>query len=282
MMSFATKRPRTLCRTTPLHFAPQSTVRRARKKVGHSVRYRSSRRERRNELQCDCWESGDARRNKLCNVPVPRPVTSGVPRSIPRRQAGVDDDVFLFHVDVAAGGKILEDARYHFARSADAVGDVLLSELVLDHQAVALRRRHAEQGLGDAAVDVEQREALHFVGERAHAVSEIFDETDGDDGIVREEIAEYVLRQYAETAALQRHHRSRTRGIVEKREFAEIFAGPLMIDYDFLALLVGEVDLHSAVLNKIKRIAAIALVDDHRVLGVVAHPGVTAELRELH
>src|SRR3569833_365012 len=122
------------------------------------------------------------RKNLRSTPPLQCGLLASSATSIPRRQAIVNDDMLLLHVDVAAGGEVLQYPRHHLARGADTVGNVLLRELALDHEAIALRRRHAEQGLRNTAVDVEQRQALHVVGEGAHAVREVFDE-DGVLGI---------------------------------------------------------------------------------------------------
>src|SRR3569623_953150 len=201
--------------------------------------------------------------------------------SIPRRQAIVNDDMLLLHVDVAAGGEVLQYPRHHLARGADTVGNVLLRELALDHEAIALRRSHAVQVLLNTAVDVEQRQALHVVGEGAHAVREVFDEAHGDVGVLGEHVFEDLFRQHAEAAALQGHHRGRTRRVVEQRELAEIFSRALLVEHDLLALLVGEIHLHLAFLDHVKRIAVIALVDEDGVLGITAYHGVTGDLGDL-
>src|SRR3569832_779370 len=69
--------------------------------------------------------------------------------------------------------------------------------------------------------------------------------------------------------------------VITEAERAEIFSRALLVEHDLLALLVGEIHLHLAFLDLVKRIAVIALVDEDGVLGITAYHGVTGELGDL-
>src|SRR6185436_2502521 len=75
----------------------------------------------------------------------------------------VDGDAAGLDRDVAAGGEVAQDAVDHLARGADARRDVLLRQLLRDHQLAALLDRELEQDARHAPVDVEHRQAAHVL-----------------------------------------------------------------------------------------------------------------------
>src|SRR5918992_3402363 len=82
--------------------------------------------------------------------------------ALPARGRGlVDGDAAAFDADIAAGGEVAQDTIDHLARGADARRDVLLRELLGNHQLAVTLHREVEQGARDAPVYVQHGEVAH-------------------------------------------------------------------------------------------------------------------------
>ena len=173
-----------------------------------------------------------------------------------------------FEADVLTDGEILEDARNHFPGGANAVGNILLGQLLGNEQCtVTPLLRQVHQHIGHPPVDILKGQALHVRGQLAHPLGEIADELAGDAGVLVEHPVKIVLEDNAETALLYRAHRGRAHRIVQQGQLAEIISGALGVHDEFLAVLVAAVDLDLAALDDEQRIGRVILVNDHGVLG---------------
>src|SRR5688572_28013447 len=90
-----------------------------------------------------------------------RPLQRPPRRSPACRRFLVDGDEAVLDGDVAARAQVAEDAAHHVARGANALGDLLLRDLVGDVQlAVFLLHGEVEQQARHAPVHVEQRRSF--------------------------------------------------------------------------------------------------------------------------
>jgi hypothetical protein len=114
-------------------------------------------------------------------------------------QARIDDDVTAFEADVLADGQVLENPRHHLPRGTDAIGDILLRELLADVQrAVTALLGQIHEHVGHAPVDVLQRQALDVRRELAHPRREVGDQLARDTRVRLEDPVEVVLVDNAE------------------------------------------------------------------------------------
>lgn len=91
---------------------------------------------------------------------------------MPRRTL-VYGDALPVDADVAAGSQVLEYFADHLSRSADAICNILLCELLADDQPAVLLDGELEQHARDAAVYVEQREAFYVLGQCTGPVDQL-------------------------------------------------------------------------------------------------------------
>jgi hypothetical protein len=109
-------------------------------------------------------------------------------------------------LDVTAQLQILHHAADHLARGADHLRDVLLGQPLGHHLLAIDVFGHVEQQAGDAAVDVEQRQAADLAVGLAQAPYQAAHHGHRHLEILGEALVEVPLRDRKQLAGLDRHH----------------------------------------------------------------------------
>ncbi len=173
--------------------------------------------------------------------------------------------MLVIDADITAGHKVLEYPADHFARSADALGDILLGEFFRYHQPAVLLAREFEQQARDAAVNIEQRERPDIVGQRAYALHEPVDELQREIGIAGHQRLEIRFGDDHEAAGFERCDRGRARAFVDD-QLAEILARTEHVDDHFPSFGIAQKDFHASGQNDEDGVRLVAFVHDDDVL----------------
>ena len=85
----------------------------------------------------------------------------------------MDNNVAVFKANVTTNGKVFKNSRDHFTRSANAVGYILLSQLLFDIKFFIALSSEAIKHLGYSPVDILQGQAFNFFSKRANSPRDI-------------------------------------------------------------------------------------------------------------
>src|ERR1700719_3246759 len=194
----------------------------------------------------------------------------GKKASPPGRRLFQDCYGSILDAEITARDQVLEQAADHVARSSDPLGDVLLGEFLRNDQRPVLLDGQRHDQPDQPAVDVGQRQTLHGLGGDAHTPNQLLDQMQRKFRVREYELAEVGPGDDGARRRLHGHHRGRSRTPVE-RHLADVFTGTEKTELDFPAGFVACKDLYPPSEHDEQRIGGIALVDQYRVLGEIAH-----------
>jgi hypothetical protein len=133
---------------------------------------------------------------------------------------------------------------------------------VADHALAALFFGEVEQQLGDAAVDVEQRQTLDVAIGFAQALHEALHDVQAEVEVLGQAALEVGLGDHQQFAGFGGDHVGRTRAAIDQPHFAEELAGAEQGQNHLASLFVAVEHLGAAADQHVERIGAVAGAND--------------------
>src|SRR5688572_26707469 len=202
-------------------------------------------------------------------------------RTTLERRAIRQRDAPSLDVDPALILEVAHRAGNRLAARADHVRDRLVRERLLDLVAVVVRREVEEQA-GNAARDVEQRQAVDLAVSATQAARQLLHEHPCDGGVRLDATAEVVATEYQHVRIFHRDDVSRPRLLVDQRQLTEVLARAEDSENHLATVLTDEHDLHATITDDEQGISWVVLEQNDAALRIALLAGQLREALQFH